>query len=62
MGAIIAGLVGLALIPIVVTWLFQAMGGEIITSLPERMGVLMPVTLGLIALYILFTLTAAFFA
>jgi glycerophosphoryl diester phosphodiesterase len=60
MGAIIAGLVGLALIPIVVTWLFQAMGGEIITSLPERMGVLMPVTLGLIALYILFTLTAAF--
>ncbi|MEP6132841.1 glycerophosphoryl diester phosphodiesterase membrane domain-containing protein, partial [Marinobacter sp.] len=60
MGAIIAGLVGLALIPILVTWLFQAVGGEILTNLPERMGVLMPVTLGLIALYILFTLTAAF--
>lgn len=60
MSALILGLVGLALIPIVVTWLFQAMGSQILTTLPEKMGVLMPVTLGFIALYILFTLAAAF--
>ncbi|MDF0749164.1 glycerophosphoryl diester phosphodiesterase membrane domain-containing protein [Marinobacter sp. 71-i] len=59
-GALISGLAGLILLPILVTWVFQAMGSQILTALPERMDVLVPVTLGFIALYILFTLTVAF--
>lgn len=60
MGALIAGLAGLILLPILVTWLFQAAGSQILNTLPERMEVLVPVTLGFVALYFLFTLTIAF--
>lgn len=60
MGALIAGLAGLILLPILVTGLFQAAGSQILNALPERMEVLVPVTLGFVALYFLFTLTIAF--
>lgn len=59
-GALAAGLVGLILIPVIVTWLFQVISSQVLTALPEQMAMLMPVILGLIALYILFTFTAAF--
>ncbi|NMT64592.1 glycerophosphodiester phosphodiesterase family protein [Marinobacter orientalis] len=59
-GALLAGLAGLVLLPILVTLVFQGIGSQLLPRLPERMDLLMPVTLGFVALYIVFTITLAF--
>ncbi|KPP99031.1 glycerophosphodiester phosphodiesterase family protein [Marinobacter sp. HL-58] len=61
-GALITGLAGLLVLPILVTLLFQTIGGHLLPRLPERMDVLMPATLIFVSLYILFTITLAFIA
>ncbi|MBE96502.1 glycerophosphodiester phosphodiesterase family protein [Marinobacter sp.] len=59
-GALLAGLAGLAILPILVTLAFQGIGSYLLPRLPEQMDLLMPVTLTFVALYILFTITLAF--
>lgn len=59
-GALLAGLAGLLVLPVLVTLAFQFVGGQMLPQLPERMDILMPVTLAFVALYILFTITVAF--
>ncbi len=59
-GALLAGLAGLVVIPILVTLVFQGIGSYLLPRLPERMDLLVPVTLTFVALYILFTITLAF--
>lgn len=59
-GALMAGLAGLVVIPILVTLGFQGIGSHLLPRLPERMDLLMPVILTFVALYILFTITLAF--
>ncbi|MCR8913935.1 glycerophosphodiester phosphodiesterase [Marinobacter panjinensis] len=61
-GALLAGLAGLVLFPILVTLVFEGVGSHLLSRLPERMDLLMPVTLTFVALYILFTITLAFAA
>jgi len=61
-GALMTGLAGLILLPFLMTWLFQAAGGQLLGALPERMELLLPATLALITLYTLFTLALAFTA
>lgn len=59
-GALLAGLAGLVILPILVTLAFQGIGSSLLPRLPEQMELLMPVTLTFVALYILFTITLAF--
>lgn len=59
-GALLAGLAGLVVLPVLVTLGFQMVGSQVLPRLPERMDILMPVTLAFVALYILFTITLAF--
>lgn len=59
-GALLAGLAGLVILPILVTLGFQGIGSYLLPRLPEQMDLLMPVTLTFVALYILFTITLAF--
>lgn len=59
-GALLAGLSGLVVLPILVTLVFQVIGSHLLPWLPERMAILMPVTLTFVALYILLTITLAF--
>ncbi|MDL0429947.1 glycerophosphodiester phosphodiesterase family protein [Marinobacter sp. TBZ242] len=59
-GALLAGLAGLVVLPVLVTLGFQMAGSQMLPRLPERMDILMPVTLTFVALYILFTITLAF--
>lgn len=59
-GALLAGLAGLVVLPVLVTLGFQMVGSQVLPRLPERMDILMPVTLTFVALYILFTITLAF--
>lgn len=59
-GALLAGLAGVVILPILVTLAFQGIGSSLLPRLPEQMELLMPVTLTFVALYILFTITLAF--
>ncbi|MCL7944909.1 glycerophosphodiester phosphodiesterase family protein [Marinobacter sp. ATCH36] len=59
-GALLTGLCGLVILPILVTLVFQGIGSQLLPRLPERMDLLMPVTLAFVALYIFFTITLAF--
>ncbi|MFN2360213.1 MAG: glycerophosphodiester phosphodiesterase family protein [Marinobacter sp.] len=61
-GTLIAGLAGLVTLPILITLLFQTIGGQVLGALPERLDVLMPFTLAFAALYIFFTISLAFLA
>ncbi|WP_372926099.1 glycerophosphodiester phosphodiesterase family protein [Marinobacter sp.] len=59
-GALIAGLAGLVVLPVLITLVFQGIGSQLLPRLPERMDLLMPVTLAFVALYIFLTITLAF--
>lgn len=58
--ALLAGLAGVVVLPILMTLAFQGIGGYLLPRLPEQMDLLMPVTLTFVTLYILFTITLAF--
>ncbi|MEP1213627.1 MAG: glycerophosphodiester phosphodiesterase family protein [Marinobacter sp.] len=59
-GALLAGLAGVVILPVLVTLAFRGIGSFLLPRLPEQMDLLMPVTLAFVALYILFTITLAF--
>lgn len=59
-GALLTGLAGLLLLPVIAALLFEAVGSHLLPRLPEQMNILVPATLTFVALYILFTITLAF--